>query len=145
GAIRTHHRGEGSMASTRGMAGYAAHAEQFFARVDSVEFADVHRPVLHLLPAEPCHILDIGAGSGRDAAAFAAAGHQVVAVEPTAELRERARATHASPRIAWLDDSLPLLSRLQPHGAAFDLIMLTAVWMHLDAKERALAMPVVAS
>jgi protein-L-isoaspartate O-methyltransferase len=32
-------------------------------------------------------VLDIGSGTGRDAAGLAAMGHSVVAVEPTAELR----------------------------------------------------------
>jgi SAM-dependent methyltransferase len=80
-------------------------------------------------------VLDIGAGTGRDAAALASMGHKVMAVEPLAAFRERAVALHPSARIEWVDDSLPDLTRI-PGEPAFDLVMLTAVWMHLDVDQR---------
>jgi 2-polyprenyl-3-methyl-5-hydroxy-6-metoxy-1,4-benzoquinol methylase len=100
--------------------------------------------MLHLLPTVPGRVLDIGAGTGRDAAALAAMGHRVVAVEPTAELRLSAAALHPSRQIEWLDDSLPDLQRLAERGASFDVVMLSAVWMHLDQEQRRQAMPRVA-
>ena len=127
-----------------GTEGYAAVAAAFFGAAERVSFADVHRAVLHRIPSAPADVLDIGAGSGRDAAAFAALGHRVVAVEPVAELRTRAGAAHGSPRIEWLDGSLPELSCLAGRGDRFDLVMLTAVWLHLDGAERVRAMPNVA-
>ena len=111
-------------------------------RYEALPFADVHADVLHLLPPPPARVLDIGAGTGRDAAALAALGHAVTAVEPTTALRLGAQRLHPSPRIRWLDDHLPDLASV---GGAFDAVMLTAVWMHLDAVERASAMPVVAA
>jgi hypothetical protein len=45
--------------------------------------------------------------------------------------------------IDWLDDALPALARLRERPTRFDVIMLTAVWMHLDADERAQAMGAV--
>ncbi|WP_407155469.1 class I SAM-dependent methyltransferase [Bradyrhizobium sp. STM 3557] len=128
-----------------GTEGYAAEADDLFARYESLAAQDVHRAVLHLLPSAPARVLDIGAGTGRDAAWFAAQGHQVVAVEPTDALRLRAMTLHPSPRIAWVDDSLPELAALRARHDPFDLIMMTAVLMHLDADERARAMPNVAS
>ena len=127
-----------------GNQGYAEEAEALFKRYESVPFGDTHRQVLHLLPAAPSLVLDIGAGTGRDAAALAAMGHNVVAVEPTAPLREGAKVLHPSPKIEWLDDGLPALALLSARGEQFDLIMMTAVWMHLDAAQRRQAMPVVA-
>lgn len=127
-----------------GTEGYAEEADALVAQYESLRFADLHKHVLHLVPAAPCRVLDIGAGTGRDAAAFAAMGHAVVAVEPTAELRAKAAALHPSPRIEWLDDGLPELARLAGRGGRFDVVMLTAVWMHLDAGQRARAMPRVA-
>ncbi len=127
-----------------GTEGYAEAAESFVRNVERITFTDVHRAILHLLPTRPAHILDIGAGSGRDAAAFAAMGHQVVAVEAVAALRRLAAAAHASPRIKWLEDSLPELACLAGRRDRFDLVMLTAVWMHLDASQRRRAMPTVA-
>jgi protein-L-isoaspartate O-methyltransferase len=119
-------------------AGYAEAADLLVEQYESVSFAEVHRDVLHLIPAQSGAVLDIGAGSGRDAAALAALGHRVVAVEPVAELRSRAQRIHAGRDIEWLDDGLPDLTALR--GRSFDLILLTAVWMHLSAQQRSLAM-----
>ncbi|WP_235488188.1 class I SAM-dependent methyltransferase [Streptomyces roseoverticillatus] len=103
-------------------------------------FDEVHREVLHLFPSAPSSVLDIGAGSGRDAAALAARGHRVVAVEPTTEMRTLGRRLHADRTIAWIDDALPGLPRLSAQQLRFDLILLTAVWMHLDEQQRSSAM-----
>ena len=116
-------------------AGYAENVDALICQYESVSFADVHRPVLHLLPTVPCRVLDIGAGTGRDAAALASMGHQVLAVEPSVAFRERAANLHPSARIEWVDDTLPDLARI-PVEAVFDLVMLTAVWMHLDLEQR---------
>lgn len=125
-----------------GTEGYADEAESLLKQYESIAFADLHAAVSHLFPAIPSDVLDIGAGTGRDAAGFAARGHRVVAVEPTAALRTRAMVLHPSPRIAWVDDSLPDLARVV---GMFDVVMLTAVWMHLDEGQRRRAMPRVAS
>ena len=127
------------------LAEYARDADAVAARWESISFTELHHPVLHLIPATPCSVLDIGAGTGRDAAHLAALGHRVVAVEPIDELRTVAIARHPSPRIEWLDDSLPELATLTGRRQTFDLIMLTAVWMHLDEQQRQHAMPKLAS
>jgi 2-polyprenyl-3-methyl-5-hydroxy-6-metoxy-1,4-benzoquinol methylase len=100
---------------------------------------------MHLIPKEPCRVLDIGAGTGRDAAGFAAMGHRVVAAEPTEEMRCGAMALHPSPLIEWLDDSLPDLASLRARDEQFDVVMLTAVWMHLDEQQRRQGIPNVAA
>jgi SAM-dependent methyltransferase len=128
-----------------GTEGYADEAEELFERYESIPAAEAHRVVLHLIPTAPSLILDIGSGTGRDAAWFAAMGHRVVAVELTDALRIPAMALHPSPRIEWLDDSLPDLTTLLARSERFDLVMLTAVWMHLDAPQRRRAMPNLAS
>jgi SAM-dependent methyltransferase len=128
----------------RGTEGYASEADALVRQYESLSFADVHRHVLHLLPWPPASVLDIGSGTGRDAAGLADLGHLVTAVEPTAALRLRAQRLHPSPRIEWIDDSLPDLPVLSSRGQTFDVVMLTAVWMHLDATERVRAMPTVA-
>jgi SAM-dependent methyltransferase len=133
------------MTPVSGSQGYAEEADQLFQRYESISFAEVHRSVLHLIPTAPCWVLDIGSGTGRDAAALAAMGHRVVAVEPTAEMRIRAAALHPSQQIEWLEDSLPDLAQVTQLGGQFQLVMLTAVWMHLDEPQRRRAMPRVAS
>lgn len=95
---------------------------------------------MHLIPTSPSCILDVGAGIGTDAAAFAAMGHTVVAVEPVDALRVAGIRQHPSPRIEWLDDSQPDLAIVQSSRKEFDFVMLSAVWMHLDEHERRRAM-----
>jgi len=89
--------------------------------------------------------VDIGSGTGRDAAYLAEHGHSVVAVEPTDALREGAMELHGSPRIEWIDDGLPNLAKIITRALSFDLVLMAAVWMHLDREEREHAMPIVAS
>jgi SAM-dependent methyltransferase len=127
-----------------GTEGYAEAADELVKKYESVSFADAHSPVLHLIATVPGIVCDIGSGTGRDAAGLAAMGHRVVAVEPTAPLRNRAAVLHPSPLIEWVDDSLPDLREVLARGEIFDLVMLTAVWMHLDARQRRRAMPNVA-
>jgi SAM-dependent methyltransferase len=121
-------------------AGYGEAAAALAEQYESVSFTDVHRDVLHLFPSQPGVILDVGAGSGRDAAALAGRGHRVVAVEPTPELRSLGRRIHGDRDIEWVDDALPDLPVLTARDGRFDLILLTAVWMHLDRAERTSAM-----
>jgi SAM-dependent methyltransferase len=132
-------------APVSGTEGYADEAEELFRLYESIPAADAHRAVLHLIPALPTGVLDIGSGTGRDAAWLASLGHRVVAVEPTGAMRIPAMALHPSTQIEWLDDSLPDLALLRARGVSFDLVMLTAVWMHLDAAQRRQAMPNVAA
>jgi SAM-dependent methyltransferase len=128
-------------ASVSGTEGYAEQAADLFRRYEGIAAADAHRPILHLIPTSPCRVLDIGSGTGRDAAWFASLGHRVVAIEPTDALRLPAMALHPSPQIEWLNDSLPDLALLRSRSETFDLVMLTAVWMHLDQAQRRRAMP----
>lgn len=76
---------------------------------ESLAFEESYAAVIGYFPKKPCKILDIGSGTGRDAAWFDERGHEVVAAEPTKELREGAISLHPSPTIRWLDDSLPSL------------------------------------
>lgn len=133
------------MTQIPGTAGYGAHAAALADQYESLSFADLHRDVLHLFPTVPSRVLDIGAGSGRDAAALARLGHQVTAVEPTAELRAEGQSRHAALTLTWVDDHLPHLHCVRALGQRFDLVLLTAVWMHLDATERAAGMPALAA
>ena len=104
-------------ARVSGTENYADEAPELFKRYESISFAEAQAPVLHLIPAAPCRALDIGAGTGRDAAGLAALGHAVVAVEPTEEFRRGAILLHPSPTIEWVDDSLPDLAAAIRAGA----------------------------
>jgi SAM-dependent methyltransferase len=128
-----------------GTEGYGETAAKLVGPYETIAFHDVHADVLHLFPGAPGRVLDIGAGTGRDAAALAGQGHAVTAVEPTPELRDHGKALHSAAPIVWIDDALPDLDIVRGLGATFDLVLLTAVWMHLDLGQRQGAMPKVAS
>jgi SAM-dependent methyltransferase len=115
------------------------------ARYEAVSPARLFAPVVDLLPSVPSRIADIGAGTGRDAAWLATAGHEVVAVEPVAEFRRAGMALHPSPRIDWRDDRLPVLRDLIGRNDRFDCVLLTGVWHHLDAADRPAAMLTLAA
>ena len=142
---RTFGRHRVTSVQVSGTEGYADEAEDLFKRYEGIPAADAHRAARHLIPAAPSRVLDIGSGTGRDAAWFASMGHRVVAVEPTDALRLPAMVLHPSPQIEWLNDSLPELALVRRRGERFDLAMLTAVWMHLDARQRQRAMPNLAA
>lgn len=133
---------EGTNRSRRiaGTEGYAEQSASLIRQYESISFEQCHGAKLHLLPTAPSRVLDIGAGTGRDAAWFAERGHSVLAVEPTAEFRVAAMALHPFSSIEWLDDALPELARVAARGQLFDTIMLNAVWMHLDESERRIGM-----
>jgi 2-polyprenyl-3-methyl-5-hydroxy-6-metoxy-1,4-benzoquinol methylase len=125
---------------TPALDGYAAEAAALIERYESVASADKLRPVAHLLPSSPSEVADIGAGTGVDAAWFAAQGHTVLAVEPTHAFREAGRRLHPCDRIQWLNDELPELRALRSRGNRFQLILLSAVWAHLPEPLRGRAM-----
>jgi SAM-dependent methyltransferase len=133
------------VARVSGTEHYADEAPELLKRYESISFADAQAPVLQLIPPAPGRALDIGAGTGRDAAGLVALGYSVLAVEPTEELRRGAMLLHPSPMIEWLDDSLPDLITVRAREEKFDLVMLTAVWMHLDEVQRQRAMPNVSA
>lgn len=115
---------------------YDQNAEKFVAQYESLTFEHVHSTLLDVLPSLGATILDVGAGSERDAAWFAAKGYDVVAAEPSEAMRTLARQRHPSPRIHWVADSLPDLAQVRRLGLTFDLILLSAVWMHVPPASR---------
>ena len=104
-------------------------------RYDSITFDEVHGAIAPYLPAPPADILDIGAGSGRDARALAALGFRVTAVEPSASFRLIAAAASAESGIRWVDDRLPRLASLDGQVGAFDFILCSAVLMYVPPRD----------
>ncbi|NHZ92968.1 methyltransferase domain-containing protein [Massilia sp. CCM 8733] len=119
---------------------YEQNAKELVTQYESLSFEEVHAGLIDLLPAPGATILDVGAGSGRDAAWLSRHGYDVVAVEPSDAMRTQARALHGSQNIHWLSDSLPDLSQVRRLGLTFDLILLSAVWMHVPPAARARAL-----
>ncbi|RLQ23619.1 methyltransferase domain-containing protein [Seongchinamella sediminis] len=120
---------------------YNRHAQELGRQYDAIPSEIVHAGwVSRHLPEKPGFACDIGAGSGRDANWLASLGWDVIAVEPSKGMRQLA-GPGSDPRVTWLDDALPGLNKLRALGHRFDLILVSAVWMHLppgaQSRERA--------
>ena len=125
--------------------GYADEAAELVWQFEAISTLQVLAPVADWLPERPSYILDVGAGTGRDASWLAEEGHQVVAAEPVEALRKAGQTLHPSDRIRWLDDRLPGLERVRRTCGRFDLVLAVAVWQHLEPGEQAAALEVLAS
>lgn len=117
---------------------YDAQAHDLAARYDDPDLLRVHDPVLAWLPSAKgdAIALDVGAGSGRDAAWLLGQGYQVVAVEPAAAMRAEGARRHPDAAIRWLDDRLPGLSKVHALSLSFDLVLVAAVWQHIAPDDR---------
>ena len=115
---------------------YSEKARHYFDLYNSVEAENVHSDWKAFLQnANKSTALDVGAGSGRDANWLAEQGWKVTAAEPADELRNLAQAnSHNS--VIWCNASLPALTALPQAPKTYDLILLSAVWMHLPKDER---------
>ncbi|HXH78904.1 class I SAM-dependent methyltransferase [Nocardioides sp.] len=95
-----------------------AYAESFATRVADGSDIDGEARLADAMAPRGARILDVGSGMGRVAAALAARGHDVVATEPDAALREQSRATYPD---------LEVLSHQAldiPELPGFDLVLL---------------------
>jgi len=113
---------------------YDRHASILAKLYESVSFVDIHKDVLPLLPPPPCNILDIGSGSGRDAAWLSKQGYKVTAVDPSIASLEQGKTLHKE-EIRWLNGSLPQLSKLYRCDGSFSVILANAVFQHLQKSE----------
>lgn len=115
---------------------YSSNAAAVAAAYEALDPARVHAWLDGVLPAAPALVLDVGAGTGRDAAWLARLGHDVVAVEPSAAMRAEGERRHADTGVRWVADQLPALPVTHRLGLAFDLVLLSGVWQHVAPSER---------
>ncbi len=119
---------------------YSMSAKKCAAMYEEVRPETTYASWLHLIPPSGSYVLDVGAGSGRDAAWLATMGHDVTAVEPSDTMREKAQSLHSRYEIHWIKDSLPKLDKVFQLGHQFSMILLNAVWIHVPPQERVLAL-----
>lgn len=122
--------------SSHAISWYDQHGAELAITYESLDFRSVHDWLQDLLPGRDGLVLDVGAGSGRDAAGLAALGHRVVAVEPSSTLLREGSLRHPQVGIRWLDDRLPGLEATHRTGLTFDLILLSGVWQHVGPSDR---------
>nr|WP_282446648.1 class I SAM-dependent methyltransferase [Shewanella sp. 1CM18E] len=148
---------------------YNRNAEQLAQQYDSKPFTEVHQSwsyhladifvalaansSINLLATQAnaiayskqLQILDIGAGTGRDAKYLAELANTqqqvtVYAVEPATELAAIGKQHTKDLAVIWLEDTLPELKQVTATNIKFDLILLSAVWMHIPSAERLTAL-----
>ena len=113
---------------------YDEHAKKLSAIYEEIPFEKIFGDVIPILP-KPCTTLDIGSGSGRDAAWLSRKGYKVTAIEPSTEMYSLAKETHPED-ITWINDSLPKLETQRNKKSFYGLILISAVWMHIKPSDR---------
>ena len=116
---------------------YDAHARELADGYEGLDAATTHPRLFEMLRGvKGARILDVGAGTGRDAAALAGLGHHVTAVEPSAAMLRLARGLHPGNDVQWMSDAMPGLAKVK---GTYDVVVLSAVWMHVPPADRVVA------
>src|SRR5688572_4343366 len=118
---------------------YNAQAPKLSAQYQSVNSVDVLAGLNGRLPHY--RALDIACGNGRDAKWLAEQGFIVDAVDGAAGMIREAQAVNAHENVTYNVDLMPDLSairnKVKTTGQKYDVIVMSAAWMHLDAPARA--------
>lgn len=114
---------------------YNQNASSLAEQYNSATFENVHASWQPFWPHVGDRVLDVGAGSGRDAKWMSEQGCEVIALEPAASLLALGK-VKTGDSVTWLDDALPVLEKTTNLGLRFDLILVSAVWMHLATSHR---------
>lgn len=104
----------------------------------------ISRQLARHLHRRPARVLDVGAGQGTQSIRLAAAGHEVLAVEPDPQLRAAFAAALANEpadvraRVSLRAGALGGLASVT-HGDRFDVVLLLGVMMYLPSSEPVIA------
>lgn len=119
---------------------YDNHAIVLADSYEAIAFEEAYPFLVPIFNSGPLRVLDVGAGTGRDAAWIAEKGHMVVAVEPSRSMRTIAKNLHKNSKIVWIDDHLPSFTDAKLVSGKFDVVLVNAVWMHIPESERTAAL-----
>lgn len=80
--------------------------------------------------------LDIGCGTGRDAVWLAEKGFNVVAFDAAADMIRVAEDRKSHPAVQYMVDTLPHMRDVMALDREFNVMVMSAVWMHLSPEAR---------
>ncbi len=126
-------------ALSKSLGAYDASARALAVIYNRMAFEDVNQGLPALLPdayAGTLHALDLGCGSGRDARWLAERCFQVVAFDGAPEMVAVSREINPHPGVTYLHDFMPDMSVVKATGLKFDVMLMSAAWMHLDEEAR---------
>lgn len=111
---------------------YDEHAQEVAANYEAVDFGEVRNRFIALLPHR-AKIVDIGSGSGRDAAVLVDAGFDVQLVDGSSGLLREAERLH--PELSGRTHRVALPGSLPFDDESFDAVSAWAMIMHLERDE----------
>ncbi|MHA2938028.1 methyltransferase domain-containing protein [Vibrio sp. RC27] len=117
---------------------YDQNAHRLSERYNALEFEKVHESWELFWPGMGETVLDVGAGTGRDSKWMSERGANIIALEPSSAMLECGKQVTGD-KVTWVKDSLPSLKKIENLGIRFDLILVSAVWMHLAPSHRSRA------
>jgi SAM-dependent methyltransferase len=110
---------------------YDAYAREMSSRYETADMSQLHTMLLRYLPQRRASVLELGCGSGRDAAFLLANGYDVTGVDASAGMIAEAARIHpelagrvSCAAVPFPEDS-PLLLR------SFDAVFSNAMFMHI--------------
>ena len=120
---------------------YTAQAESLCAVYNGLSTESVLPGIADVLPVVSStrrRAIDLGCGSGRDAFWLAARGFSVVGVDASIGMIRRAWDHKQNGSvITYIEDDIPALNRVRTREERYSFFLMSAVWMHLKAVERA--------
>lgn len=114
---------------------YDAQSAKLSAQYQSVQTEDVLAGLKSRLHRQ--RALDIACGNGRDAKWLAQQGFVVDAVDGAPGMIREAQAMNPHENVTYSVDLMPDLQGIRATGQKYDLMVMSAAWMHLDAPARA--------
>ncbi len=116
------------------LATYDAKASTFSSQYSSVGTTDVLPGIASAMPR--LRALDAFCGNGRDAKWLAEQGYVVDAMDGSRGMLHEAQAVNAHERVTYLHDLGPEFANTRARGNKYDMILMSAGWMHIAPERR---------